>query len=62
MHDSIYRAPKIDLAARTREAERWIRETTGRPPRPREAEAVARILKGNLPALTPEQLQERSSP
>jgi hypothetical protein len=58
MHDSIYHAPKIDLAARTREAERWIRETTGRPPRPREAEAVARILKGRMPAPAGEPVQD----
>jgi hypothetical protein len=54
MHDSIYRAPKIDLVARTREAEHWIRESTGRAPQPREVEAVVRIMKGDLPRLFPD--------
>ena len=54
MRDSIYRTPKIDLVARSQEAEHWIRECTGRAPRPREVEAVVRIMKGALPRLVPE--------
>ena len=54
MHDSIYRTPEIDLVARTREAEHWIRQSTGRAPRPGEVEAVVRIMKGDLPTLVPQ--------